>query len=444
MRTSAAGLELIKTFEGMRETAVRLPDGRWTIGYGHVRTAREGLSITEKDAHDLLVHDLRPVESAVSSLIFAPLMQSQFDALVSLAFNISLGQFRESEIVRNLNAGDYLAAANGFDLWRKARLHGRVMVVDALVRRRAAEKMMFLEHPSGQPSASTPMVTPEQDFNGDGPSRREPLRQPMADDFDQDDSPRSNPAPANDIAEAVRRLAERAQEAITPVRELALPPGASVAPPEPPPPPPEPRVEVSAVAETPPASPPAAPMSAEELARASRTVAERVSRILNGVQMKIDKVESVQQAAPVAPPKPAQRFAAPEVREGLPDFDLPGERLQREAEARARKLIDDTEVVELDRDPAHAFAEAERKAKMVNGQAKRLGPISGRVLVLAPWIVVLALSVLGFVIGLVDAFEGESMHAGVPRVAGTVLAVFGLMTGMSLYFIFGKRSSDET
>ncbi len=428
MRISPAGLELIKTFEGLRETAVRLPDGRWTIGYGHVRTAREGLTITSKDATDLLVHDLRPVEFAVSSMIFAPLMQTQFDALVSLAFNISLGQFRESEIVRNLNSGDYLAAANGFDLWRKARLHGRVMVVDALVRRRAAEKSMFLDHPSGPASAPTPMVTPELDFNGEPPVRREPSRQAMADDFDQNDNSRSGPAPANDIADAVRRLAERTHEAVTPVRELALPPGASVVPPDPPPPP---------------ATPPATPMSAEELARASRTVAERVSRILNGVQKKIDTVESVTQAASVAPPKSAPRHAAPVVREGLPDFDLPGERLQREAEARARKLIDDTEVVELDRDPAEAFAEAERRAKMVNGHARRVGPISGRVLVMAPWIIVLALSVLGFLIGAVDAFKGGGLSTGVPRLAGTVLAVFGVMMVMSVYFLFWKRASDE-
>ena len=102
MRTSAAGLELIKTFEGMRDTAVRLPDGRWTIGYGHVRTAREGLTITEKDAHDLLVHDLRPVEVAISSIIFAPLMQTQFDALVSLAFNISFNLFANCQLAGGL------------------------------------------------------------------------------------------------------------------------------------------------------------------------------------------------------------------------------------------------------------------------------------------------------------------------------------------------------
>jgi lysozyme len=440
MRISAAGLELIKTFEGLRETAVRLPDGRWTIGYGHVRTAREGLTITGKDAQDLLVHDLRPIESAVSSLIYAPLLQSQFDALVSFAFNISLGQFRESEVVRHLNAGDYLAAASGFDLWRKARINGRVMVVDALVRRRAAEKSMFLEHPSGPSPAPTPMVIPELDFNSDAPARREPSRGHMADEFEQNDNTRSGPAPANDIAEAVRRLAERTQEAVTPVRELALPPGASVAPPEPPPVPREPSPPAQDVVLGPPK--PAAPMTAEELAHASRTVAERVSRILHGVQKKIDTAEFVQKSTPVGPERPAPRTAADHVREGLPDFDLPGERMQRDAEAHARKLIDDTEVVELDRDPAEAFAEAERKAKLVNGQAKRVGPISGGVLVMAPWIVVLALSVLGFLIGAVDAFKDDGLEMGVPRLAGTLLAVFGVMMVMSLYFIFWKRSSD--
>ena len=80
MRISPAGIELIKSFEGFREIAVRLPDGRWTIGYGHVRTAREGLTITPKDAEELLKHDLRPVEQALGSLIYAPLMQGQFDA----------------------------------------------------------------------------------------------------------------------------------------------------------------------------------------------------------------------------------------------------------------------------------------------------------------------------------------------------------------------------
>jgi lysozyme len=163
LRTSRAGLDLIKSFEGFRASAARLPDGRWTIGYGHVRSAREGLTIVERDAEDLLRYDLQPVEQAIRDWTLAPLTQNQFDALASLVFNISPGQFRDSEVLRRLNAGEYLVAAACFDAWRKARVNGRLIVVDALVRRRAAEKALFLEPAEGRAAAATPLVTPELD-----------------------------------------------------------------------------------------------------------------------------------------------------------------------------------------------------------------------------------------------------------------------------------------
>ena len=453
MRISPAGLQLIKSFEGFRETAVRLPDGRWTIGYGHVRTAREGLTITPKDADELLLYDLKSIENAVANMIYAPLMQGQFDALVSLAFNISLGQLRDSDIVRLMNSGDYLGAANAFDLWRKARLHGRVIVVDALVRRRAAEKTLFLQHPSGIPSAPTPMVTPEMDFGGAeaSPRPRANLTPPQANDDEEPEAPRSGPAPTGEIAEAVRRLAEKTQSAIWPSIEIPLPPGANIAPPEglttyapveeAPPMAYEGQTETTTVVEempepvAPPApSEPESPVTAEDLARASRTVAERVSTILSGLQKKIDSHEAAS--------------ASQVVREGLPDFDAPAEKA-RAADiargiARDRALIDDLEIVEPGRDPSHLFAEAERKAKVVNGHAKRVGPISGRVMVLAPWIFVLVLSLLGFGIGAIEAMKTEGLAAGSQRLAGTALAVFGIMMVMSVYYIFWKRQSDET
>lgn len=446
MRISPAGLQLIKSFEGFRETAVRLPDGRWTIGYGHVRTAREGLTISPKDADALLLHDLKPIENAVSNMIYAPLMQGQFDALVSLAFNISMGQFRDSEIVRLMNSGDYLGAANAFDLWRKARLHGRVIVVDALVRRRAAEKALFLDHPSGPPSAPTPMVTPEMDFGADAPQRPRANPAPMnANDDDEPEAQRAGPSPSGDIADAVRRLAEKTQNAIRPSIEIPLPPGAQVAPPE------EvvnyvPAEEDSLMAfeasvdthvaeqapeaaspktETPSVTAPAQPVTAEGLARDARVMASRVTSILNVAQKKIDAHE--------------------QVREGLPDFDKPAESAKPPTAPRDRALIDDTEIVDTGRDPAKLFAEAERKAKVVNGHAKRVGPISGRVLVMAPWVFVLVLSMLGFGIGAVEAMKpAAGLESDAPRLAGTILAVFGIMMVMSVYYIFWKRHSDES
>lgn len=443
MRISPAGIELIKSFEGFREIAVRLPDGRWTIGYGHVRTAREGLTITQKDAEELLRHDLRPVEQALGSLVYAPLMQGQFDALASLTFNISVSQFRESDILAQINTGNYLAAANGFDLWRKAKLHGRVMIVDALVRRRAAEKALFLDHPSGFPSAPTPIVTPQIDAADDQPRTQAPTEAVNDDDVYGGAGPRAS----GEIAEAVRRLAERTQGAILPPAEIALAPGATLVPPPPP---------VAPVAEEPPvveqteaeveAAPdvdeqPQAELTAEGLARASRTMAERVSRILSAAQQKIETHEAVTAEAP----KPlVAKPVTSDVREGLPDFDQPSERIAPAAANRLRDLIDDMEVIEPGKDPASLFAEAERKAKVVNGHARRVGVISGRLLAQMPWIVVLVLSLLGFVIGAVDTFKDSGPETGAPRFAATILAVFGVMTLMSLYYLFWKRASDES
>jgi hypothetical protein len=73
-----------------------------------------------------------------------------------------------------------------------------------------------------------------------------------------------------------------------------------------------------------------------------------------------------------------------------------------------------------------------------------VGLVSGRLLAQMPWIVVFVLSLLGFVIGAVDTFKDSGAEAGVPRLAGTILAVFGVMTLMSLYYLFWKRTSDES
>jgi lysozyme len=406
MRISAEGLRLIKSFEGFRETATRLPDGRWTIGYGHVRTAREGLTISEKDAEDLLLHDLKPVEDAIAPMFYAPLMQNQFDALVSLAFNISSAQFRDSDVLRNLNAGDYLAAANAFDLWRRARINGRIMVVDALVRRRAAEKALFLEHPSGPPSAPTPAVRPEIDLGEhSGRTVAETLGQPRPRHLEDDDT-YGGPSPSGDIAEAVRRLAERTMEAISPAPEIPLPPGATVAPPE------------NAAART--GAEPSMEAGQKEPNDARRAAAERVARILERAEQEIS----------------GRQTAAPAVPDGRPPAG-------RGTMSPSRRVIDDTETFDPGRDPADMFAEGERKARIVNGHARRLGPISGRWVTLAPWIVVLVLSVLGLIIGAVDTFKADMADGNAPRAAATLLAVFGVMLLMSVYFIFWNRPSDE-
>ncbi|NQY98018.1 MAG: lysozyme [Henriciella sp.] len=156
MRTSQAGLDVIKAFEGFRARSEALPNGRWIIGYGHMRRARKGIRISETEAEAILrEYDLPPVERYVMRCVLAPMSQNEFDALVSLAFNIGPKAFASSDVVAGINGGNRLEAAESFDLWRRAKIGGRVQIVDALVRRRAAEKALFLNAPGRMPVASS-------------------------------------------------------------------------------------------------------------------------------------------------------------------------------------------------------------------------------------------------------------------------------------------------
>ena len=164
-KISPAGIELIKSFEGYRRRAAQVPDGRWTIGYGHTKSAREGAEVSESDANALLLYDLMAVTSAVNDLTFTPLTQNQFDALVCFAFNVGVETFRKSTVLRRVNEGAMLQAACSFEMWRKAEFEGERIVVDALVRRRAAEKALFLTPTDGWVAAPSPVLRPRLDYD---------------------------------------------------------------------------------------------------------------------------------------------------------------------------------------------------------------------------------------------------------------------------------------
>ena len=101
MRIGPEGLAIVKASEGLRLKAYRDTGGVWTIGWGHTRTAREGMEIPAEKAVELLRSDLVEAEQGVSRAIGrAPTSQSQFDAMVSLAFNIGIGAFRTSTVRR--------------------------------------------------------------------------------------------------------------------------------------------------------------------------------------------------------------------------------------------------------------------------------------------------------------------------------------------------------
>lgn len=165
LRTSDAGLKLIKAYEGFRADSRKLSDGRWVIGYGHTKAAREGLKITEAEAQAILSEfDLPPIEEALNELLLVPVSQNEFDALVSFAFNIGLSQFESSDVLASVNANNKLKAAWAMESWRKARVGQRDMVVDPLVRRRADEKALFLKTDGPVPHASSSRFRPMVDI----------------------------------------------------------------------------------------------------------------------------------------------------------------------------------------------------------------------------------------------------------------------------------------
>ena len=140
MHISNIGLGLIMDFEGCKLEAYKCPAGIWTIGIGRTRDVKEGDTITEAQALDLLREDVKWVENAINDHVKVKISQNQFDALSSFIFNVGAGAFSLSTLLRKLNAADYEGAANEFSRWNKA--NGKEL--PGLTRRRAAEKALFL------------------------------------------------------------------------------------------------------------------------------------------------------------------------------------------------------------------------------------------------------------------------------------------------------------
>lgn len=143
MKTGAKCKELIKSFESLKLKAYPDPGtgGKpWTIGWGHTKGVKPGDQITQVQAETFLAEDLSVFEAAVSTAIKRPMTQNQFDAMVSLAFNIGGSNFASSTLVKKFNAGDASGSADEFLRWNRA--NGKVM--NGLTRRRTAERELFL------------------------------------------------------------------------------------------------------------------------------------------------------------------------------------------------------------------------------------------------------------------------------------------------------------
>lgn len=172
MKVSPDGRDLIASFEqgpggGPALVAYICPAGVPTIGYGHTMGVRMGDTLASKVSADILLdEDLAQWGRDVERLLAgAPTGQHEFDAMVSLAYNIGIGGFQGSTVLRRHRAGDKLGAANAFRLWNKATVGGQLVEMPGLTRRRVAEQALYLMPDAG--AAARPMglmmESPEDD-----------------------------------------------------------------------------------------------------------------------------------------------------------------------------------------------------------------------------------------------------------------------------------------
>lgn len=139
-------IEVIKKHEGLELKAyLPTPHDVWTIGYGHTKGVKPGQAVTKEQAEVFLREDLVQAEGVVNAMVKVELKQNQFDALVSLVFNIGAGNFSKSSVLRFLNAGRYTDAADSFRLWNKQRQGSKMVELQGLTKRRKEERELFLK-----------------------------------------------------------------------------------------------------------------------------------------------------------------------------------------------------------------------------------------------------------------------------------------------------------
>lgn len=157
MLLSKRGADMMKRYEGFRSAPYRDMVGVWTVGYGNTyypdrsKVKATDAHLTEPQAAQLAMDIINLDFSSGVNKLFADeiasgkLNQNMFDALVSLAYNIGIGALSKSNSVTgNIKKGNYKAAADGFLLWDKGRVNGKLQPINGLTRRRKEERELFL------------------------------------------------------------------------------------------------------------------------------------------------------------------------------------------------------------------------------------------------------------------------------------------------------------
>ena len=149
MQLSYNGKKFLEEREGFRSKAYLDTAGVWTIGYGTTyvdgRKVEPGMTCTQEQADIWLQQDTALVQTAINKFVKIPLRQNQFDALVSFIYNEGIAAFSGSTMLKMINAGSFITAANEFPKWDKEHVHGILQPNPGLHARRLLEQALFAQ-----------------------------------------------------------------------------------------------------------------------------------------------------------------------------------------------------------------------------------------------------------------------------------------------------------
>jgi len=147
MKSSINAINLIKQSESFKSKPYLCPAGVPTIGYGStvyengVHVALMDEPITEKRAEQLLFNQLIHYENAVNRYVKTKLNQNQFDSIVDFTYNVGIGNFQRSTLLKKINKEDFEGASKEFSKW----VYANGKKLNGLVKRRELEKELFLK-----------------------------------------------------------------------------------------------------------------------------------------------------------------------------------------------------------------------------------------------------------------------------------------------------------
>jgi len=143
MKISPNLINFVKEFEGFREKAeldTLANPPVFTIGYGETKNVHQGDNITEQEASEKLASRLQEFGDEMIKYVSVSLTQGQFDALTDFCYNVGIGNFKKSTLLKLLNQNKLQETAKQFDKW----VYSGGVKREGLIKRRNQEKQWFI------------------------------------------------------------------------------------------------------------------------------------------------------------------------------------------------------------------------------------------------------------------------------------------------------------